>query len=529
MSVLMSGLLPYIIVAAVAVAFFGVCYAVFADKKPSEPPPVRRRHNSVAYDWESDGDEPVQPVPVSHVTLREEKAESEIHPATEQHRCNTEVSDYEELKNDSWDHKSPRSLESEGTCVLSEAEMLAALRQSSKTAKVTETTEQTIIMKPVQVHGVQGRTAIDRDATIVLSDEERRGLKRSAATGSPDNQHTTSVPRVAATAAPKIVTPSISGTTIQDRCVQHFLKSYGIINDRVIEQVTGVTAEAFALLGDRSEDELRELLSPITVQEAMQYMQKAYIAQPKAIVRILAAQAFSDVALQPPASTQYLVAFDALKVMIHLTEVHYKIMSILLLLLYSRNSNNINSQAFKQYTKKYVEPFLEDLQTTRSYFQQLEYLRCIVFESRENKFADVIADSYSLLFRYQGFTDNELQQVLKGEKLRAQFVVHSFNSPLFKLALVDDTMADQYFRKAGIDSATLQDRLLLLAKKRPIEFGGEESLGILERLAPALADLSEIWDASLFRSSTLSLLGLYLSRGFIRETIGEEFDLSRWF
>jgi hypothetical protein len=527
----MSGLLPYIIVAAVVVAFLGVCYALLADKKPSEPKPVRRRHSSSAYNWESDDEKSAEPpAPVSHVTLREERKEpATVRPVAEVLTRSKGLSDYEQPKSDSWNHKSHRSPESEETRVLSESEILAALREASKTAKATGTTEQTIVMKPVQTRGEHGRTTIDRDATIVLSDEDSRVLKRRVATGSAANQHTMAVPQVAGISEPKIFTPDIPATTIRERCVRHFLKSYGIINDRVIAQVTEVTTEAFGLLGDRTEDELRELMAPITVQEAMQYMQKAYIAQPKAIVRILAGQAFADVALQPPASTQYLVAFDALKVMIHLTESHYKIMSILLLLLYSRNSNNINSQAFKQYTKKYIEPFMEDLLTNRSYFQQLEYLRCIVFESRENKFADVIADSYPLLFRYQGYTDNELQQVLRDEKLRAQFVVHSFNSSMFKFALVDDTMADQYFRKAGIHDTTLQEALLLLAKKRPIEFGGEESLGILERLAPALADLSEIWDASLFRSSTLSLLGLYLSRGFIRETIGEEFDLSRWF
>ena len=44
-----------------------------------------------------------------------------------------------------------------------------------------------------------------------------------------------------------------------------------------------------------------------------------------------------------------------------------------------------------------------------------------------------------------------------------------------------------------------------------------------------LADLADIWDSSLLRVSTLSLLGLYLAQGFVKEIIGEEFDLSRWF
>ena len=44
-----------------------------------------------------------------------------------------------------------------------------------------------------------------------------------------------------------------------------------------------------------------------------------------------------------------------------------------------------------------------------------------------------------------------------------------------------------------------------------------------------LADLADVWDSTLLRVSTLSLLGLYLAQGYVKEAIGEEFDLSRWF
>ena len=111
----------------------------------------------------------------------------------------------------------------------------------------------------------------------------------------------------------------------------------------------------------------------------------------------------------------------------------------------------------------------------------------------------------------------------------AEFIVQSFNSPLYKLAMVDEAMSTRLFRLAGINDRAVQDHILRLTKKRPAAFSGEEALDIMEDISPILADLGDIWDSSMLRVSTLSLLGLYLAQGYVKEIIGEEFDLSRWF
>ena len=95
--------------------------------------------------------------------------------------------------------------------------------------------------------------------------------------------------------------------------------------------------------------------------------------------------------------------------------------------------------------------------------------------------------------------------------------------------MVDESMAKRFFRMTGINDRNMQDHILRLAKKRPANFSGEEALDIMEDISPVLADLGDIWDSSLLCVSTLSLLGLYLAQGFVKEIIGEEFDLSRWF
>lgn len=51
---------------------------------------------------------------------------------------------------------------------------------------------------------------------------------------------------------------------------------------------------------------------------------------------------------------------------------------------------------------------------------------------------------------------------------------------------------------------------------------------ILGRISPDLVKLQDAWDTSLLRRSSLTLMGMYIAKICIRETIGEDFDLSHW-
>ena len=94
------------------------------------------------------------------------------------------------------------------------------------------------------------------------------------------------------------------------------------------------------------------------------------------------------------------------------------------------------------------------------------------------------------MFRYRGFTEEELRKALKGKRIPNEFIVPSFNSPLVKLAMVDESMAKRFFRMTGINDRNMQDHILRLAKKRPANFSGEEALDIMEDISPVLAELA---------------------------------------
>ena len=313
------------------------------------------------------------------------------------------------------------------------------------------------------------------------------------------------------------------------QCADHFLNQFGMVTPELKKQAEHITAAAFQRIGCTNDEQRQQAMSTLLAQEALLNLQKAYAAHPESHVEALALQAFDESVQGSPVSTRHLVAIDALKVMPYLSAEHYKILAILLLFLYSRNSHNVDKETFSEYVDKYVVPFLDGFPTERPYYQQLDYLRCTAFESKETHFAEILSDSYPLLFRYRGFTEEELRKALRGKRIPSEFIVQSFNSPLIKLAMVDEGMTTRFFRMTGIQDRMLQDQIMRLARKRPASFTGEEALDIMEDISPALADLGDIWDSTMLRVSTLSLLGLYLAQGYIKERIGEEFDLSRWF
>lgn len=393
--------------------------------------------------------------------------------------------------------------------------------------------DETRRMEPVQVDTASKDTGANRPVQATGKTTDRRTQSRAAAEArkSPwGNELPASGTETRPVSHDSIwASDTVENSSIIRECAHHFMGQYGIATEEFQQNVNNITAAAFNRVGCKTDAEREKMVAPLIVQEALQNLQKAYVSDPQDYVATMGLRAFYDIVCCPAVSTRHLVAIDALKVMPYLNRSHYQILALLLLFLYLRNSHNVDKATFGQYIDKYVMPFLDHFPTERPYYQQLDYLHCTALETKETRFAEILADSYPLLFRYRGFTEEELRKALKGQRIPREYIVRSFNSPLIKLALVDDTMAIRYFRTTGITEREMQDRLLRLAKKRPCNFAGEEALDVMEDISPVLADLGDIWDSTLLRISTLSLLGLYLAQGYVKETIGEEFDLSRWF
>lgn len=557
----MSQFLPYILVVGTIIVFFAVCYLVYSgdDKKKEhreETPVLKERHHAPSQHSVGEGRKGQHtPVVQEPETVRSESKSVQVHRKETKTTSGYLTKDgrivgadgevlYSEKRRQEADN-------AENTRVLKREEVKAAIQkartaQEYESEKEEKTGRQSLAdiaavvaadLAAKEADKVKPREeAVVSDATQpvpVLSEVLRKGETPEA----PVRQEMTEervIPSVRVQENDKAEEQpwrrgDLTESPVIFRCTEHFLKQYTIVRTDLKKQVQYITDAAFRSVGATLDDEREKVLSSFAVQDALRQVQKTYTAHPESFVEAVVTRAFADVVRCPETSTRHLVATDALKVMPSLSRPHYRILALLLLFLYSRNTHNVDKETFGQYMEKYVLPIVDRFPTERPYYQQLDYLHCTAVEAKGTTFAALLGDSYPLLFRYRGFTEEELRKALQDEFLPGEFVVQSFNSPLYKLALIDETMSSRFFRMAGIEDRGTQDRLLRLARKRPANFSGEEALDVMEGISPVLADISDIWDSTMLRVSTLSLLGLYLGQGYIKEIIGEEFDLSRWF
>ena len=319
----------------------------------------------------------------------------------------------------------------------------------------------------------------------------------------------------------------------EDKCIElaiaPFIHAFGMLHGDTQHYVESITRDALAALNITKLAEVNALLDNIVIQEALMSMQKAYAATNTEWMKSAALGAFLDVVQSPKSSTPYLVAFDALRVLPHLTLGHFQVMALTLLLQYSRNSNNYGLIHFQHYVEKYIEPFISDLPQNNSFYRQLDYLRCTQEEREPITLAQVLSNSYPFVFNYRGFSKEELFRATDGHGVDPRYVVRSLNSNLYKLALVDESLAPRFFRQTRISDSMVQRDLIALMKSKPTAFRGQEARDIMDDISPVLLDLADVFDHTPMSKISLTLLGLYLGRAHVKATIGEEFDLSHWF
>lgn len=321
---------------------------------------------------------------------------------------------------------------------------------------------------------------------------------------------------------------AVAASPFMQEWVQRFIQRFGEGMGERRRLVSSITASAFACVGCQKDAERQQLVASLSVQEALEKVQRVYVTQPYPYVKYMALTAFYDIARGRTISTRPVVAMDALNVMPYLTTPHYQILSILLRFLYLPDQTNVDKETFCSFLDTKVLPFFTNFPMATAYYQQLEHVRCLFRENKETRFAEILANSYPLLFGYRGMTEDELHQALHGKYSPKGWIVPSVYASFFKLALANELGMTKFFRDACIQDRKIQQRLLQLAKKRPVHFSGEEALYIMERISPILSELSDIWDSSPLKVSTLSLLGLYLAQGYIKSEIGETVDISRW-
>ena len=575
----MSNVIPYFVLAVVALGFFAICYAVFNRNDGESQPKHEHRDRSVTKpESEHHKERSVNESKVGDVTVTHEGGTNVYTASIMDDNKDSETSESMENHEDtSYNRRDGNQLHVEDS---STGYSLALGHQAESTPK-TSGMDETIVMSAVSADSLQNvehNATPVMDKTIVLdavTDElrnransvedtiamgesvealeadEAENIDVTQMIGGADEVQTAEGPSVldetrlfdaseieAQLAAASMVEEEVptgqwAKAAHEDKCVElaiaPFVHAFGVLHGDTQHYVESITRDALAALNITKLAEVNALLDNIVIQEALMSMQKAYAATNTEWMKSAALGAFLDVVQSPKSSTPYLVAFDALRVLPHLTLGHFQVMALTLLLQYSRNSNNYGLIHFQHYVEKYIEPFISDLPQNNSFYRQLDYLRCTQEEREPITLAQVLSNSYPFVFNYRGFSKEELFRATDGHGVDPRYVVRSLNSNLYKLALVDESLAPRFFRQTRISDSMVQRDLIALMKSKPTAFRGQEARDIMDDISPVLLDLADVFDHTPMSKISLTLLGLYLGRAHVKATIGEEFDLSHWF
>lgn len=581
----MSNVIPYFVLAVVALGFFAICYAVFNRNDSESQAKHEQRDNSVTkFDGEHHREKSVNESRVGDVTVTHEGG-TNVYTASvlednEDYNASESMVTHEDT---SYNRRDGNQLHVEN----SETGYSLALGHHAGESETTESNstehgmDETIVMPAVSDVGLSNgehHATPLMDKTIVLdavTDElrnransvedtiamgesvealeadEAENIEATQMIGGADEIKTAEGPSVldetrlfdaseieAQLAAASMVEEEVptgqwAKAAHEDKCIElamaPFVHAFGVLHGDTQHYVESITRDALAALNITKLAEVNALLDNIVIQEALMSMQKAYVATNTEWMKSAALGAFLDVVQSPKSSTPYLVAFDALRVLPHLTLGHFQVMALTLLLQYSRNSNNYGLIHFQHYVEKYIEPFISDLPQNNSFYRQLDYLRCTQEEREPITLAQVLSNSYPFVFNYRGFSKEELFRATDGHGVDPRYVVRSLNSNLYKLALVDESLAPRFFRQTRISDSMVQRDLIALMKSKPTAFRGQEARDIMDDISPVLLDLADVFDHTPMSKISLTLLGLYLGRAHVKATIGEEFDLSHWF
>lgn len=581
----MSNVIPYFVLAVVALGFFAICYAVFNRNDSESQAKHEQRDNSVTkFDGEHHREKSVNESRVGDVTVTHEGGTNvytaSVLEVNEDYNASESMVTHEDT---SYNRRDGNQLHVEN----SETGYSLALGHHAGESETTESNstehgmDETIVMPAVSDVGLSNgehHATPLMDKTIVLdavTDElrnransvedtiamgesvealeadEAENIEATQMIGGADEIKTAEGPSVldetrlfdaseieAQLAAASMVEEEVptgqwAKAAHEDKCIElamaPFVHAFGVLHGDTQHYVESITRDALAALNITKLAEVNALLDNIVIQEALMSMQKAYAATNTEWMKSAALGAFLDVVQSPKSSTPYLVAFDALRVLPHLTLGHFQVMALTLLLQYSRNSNNYGLIHFQHYVEKYIEPFISDLPQNNSFYRQLDYLRCTQEEREPITLAQVLSNSYPFVFNYRGFSKEELFRATDGHGVDPRYVVRSLNSNLYKLALVDESLAPRFFRQTRISDSMVQRDLIALMKSKPTAFRGQEARDIMDDISPVLLDLADVFDHTPMSKISLTLLGLYLGRAHVKATIGEEFDLSHWF
>lgn len=310
-----------------------------------------------------------------------------------------------------------------------------------------------------------------------------------------------------------------------NNALQAFREKYPNIDPVIMAEIKDMTKEAFTAANILTNEQLRDSLRNVVVHDAIFNIQRAYAISPTNWMKNIALNIFADVVQAPHYSMVYLIANRALSIISQMSLSQFNALSLTLLNKYAWNAFIYSAENLRNYASRYAEPFSQNLTTEEQAFSQLEYLQCLkVNRQNEQTMQAIFEDKYPLVFKYQGFKAEELAEV--APNLVETTVSSLINPNLQILPLINEDFSENYFNSVDITDESLKEKIMLLAKSRPVELTPDKFDAIIDSISTPYGNFRQVYDNSLLNSLDLQPMGFYLAKIHIKALLGEDLDIS---
>lgn len=227
----------------------------------------------------------------------------------------------------------------------------------------------------------------------------------------------------------------------------------------------------------------------------------------------------------PERNLMQIVLDECITVAPKLTPDQFDALSLIFLLRYTINYNNIDIRRFNGYFKRYIEPFLNGIQDNDSRYQHLEFTGCGTLGIGQIVPAKSNLSNYPVLF-FKGFTQEEFEQRVDEPETIQKFLVpcHHDENKLQFASLNDDEL-EKLLRQNNIPEDNIHKCISLYEGYR---MNQNEAHDYLVANVPGYKDFNEKWNNSSIRQMSLTSVGIAIAHANITRKIHERFNLNIW-
>ena len=243
------------------------------------------------------------------------------------------------------------------------------------------------------------------------------------------------------------------------------------------------------------------------------------------------ADLLSDIIIEraktPERNIFQIVLDESLAIASKLTIEHLDTLSLIFLLTKTKIQSIKNFNDFKNYLKKNILPFVDNLTKENKDYVYLEYLRCGQiragnFGQLENYFRTAYKGFFSKCFTIEELNYEFSENITD---MKALLIPCLHDPTKFQFFAFDDATLNSIMTKKGFDQEQIYKTKLFFNNTT---LSNLKIRQLLENFNPKMKKVFDIWNNSYFRHFELSPVGIAIAHANYKRRIGEKMDLSLW-